>query len=342
MRATIKRGSRGDDVRALQDYLARLEDEDGKHYYTTEVDGIFGRGTERAVREFQDDYETLTVDGIAGEQTWGALEQAADGLDDPDTDDDTIEEQPVPAGGGELQCPDDVWAAFTNQFVPTITGLPVKYGPGRGLFVNGKMVVTYGPGSLGHTRWKGKGGVYPSFHCSSFTNFFLGWATRRCDLYTHRGNIPSLKNLLTEDNDVHHVGEKRAMTYRGYSPWCQRIAPKKKYLRAEELWEIRTQLPTFIVWGQSTMRKNGKWKWWHHTGMFVVDHRAAGTPMYRIAADGYKAKDGVYSGKPMVYREIDEDWCKSDRNKRIYRPFGVTGLETVSDRPLPEVAIEEL
>ena len=57
---TIKRGSRGEEVRVLQRRLSLLPD------------GIFGPLTEEAVREFQARYG-LTVDGIVGVQTWQAL-----------------------------------------------------------------------------------------------------------------------------------------------------------------------------------------------------------------------------------------------------------------------------
>lgn len=61
---TIKRGSRGEEVRVLQRRLSLLDD------------GVFGRLTEEAVKEFQARYG-LVVDGIVGPQTWQAL-----GVDD--------------------------------------------------------------------------------------------------------------------------------------------------------------------------------------------------------------------------------------------------------------------
>lgn len=59
---TLKKGSRGDDVRKMQ---TSLKD---KGYYTLKVDGIFGNGTLSAVKAFQK-ANGLKVDGIAGPQT---------------------------------------------------------------------------------------------------------------------------------------------------------------------------------------------------------------------------------------------------------------------------------
>lgn len=59
--ATLRRGSRGDDVKALQRSLG-----------IRPADGIFGPQTERAVRNFQT-AANVTVDGIAGGQTQAAI-----------------------------------------------------------------------------------------------------------------------------------------------------------------------------------------------------------------------------------------------------------------------------
>ncbi len=62
----LKRGSRGDAVKKLQEALL-------KKGYQIAVDGIFGKGTTEAVRDLQSKNK-LTVDGIAGKDTWKALE----------------------------------------------------------------------------------------------------------------------------------------------------------------------------------------------------------------------------------------------------------------------------
>lgn len=57
---TLKRGSRGAEVKTLQGKLNLM------------ADGIFGPLTEEAVKEFQK-RKGLTADGIVGAQTWAAL-----------------------------------------------------------------------------------------------------------------------------------------------------------------------------------------------------------------------------------------------------------------------------
>ena len=60
---TLKRGSRGEDVRVLQRALHLADD------------GIFGKVTEDAVKTFQREHG-LTADGIVGAKTWAAINAA--------------------------------------------------------------------------------------------------------------------------------------------------------------------------------------------------------------------------------------------------------------------------
>lgn len=70
----LRKGSRGSEVERLQRELIRA----GSLASGSPVDGIFGRGTDAAVRAFQD-RSGLVSDGVVGPATWSALE-AANGL----------------------------------------------------------------------------------------------------------------------------------------------------------------------------------------------------------------------------------------------------------------------
>lgn len=75
---TVREGSRGTAVRAVQFYLRRLA-----AYYsdipTVTVDGVFGSATTKAVKAWQTRAE-LTVDGVVGLLTWNSLYTAAQSL----------------------------------------------------------------------------------------------------------------------------------------------------------------------------------------------------------------------------------------------------------------------
>jgi len=64
--ATYKMGSKGDEVRKIQNRLKALE------FYLGPEDGIFGGGTYAAVKAFKTS-KGLDVDGVVGPETWKAL-----------------------------------------------------------------------------------------------------------------------------------------------------------------------------------------------------------------------------------------------------------------------------
>ena len=73
--AVLKEGSRGSDVKTVQDKLRRWG------YYTGNVDGIYGPKTKEAVKYFQRK-NGLTADGIVGKKTYealGMMQQAGSG-----------------------------------------------------------------------------------------------------------------------------------------------------------------------------------------------------------------------------------------------------------------------
>jgi len=65
---TLKLGSKGEDVKTLQSKLKNLN-------YIISVDGDFGVGTDKIVKQFQTD-NGLVADGIVGKGTYGALKVA--------------------------------------------------------------------------------------------------------------------------------------------------------------------------------------------------------------------------------------------------------------------------
>lgn len=69
--SVLQKGSRGDEVKELQQNLTTLG------YDTQGTDGIFGSNTETAVKQFQKAY-SLTVDGKAGPATQSAIAKALD------------------------------------------------------------------------------------------------------------------------------------------------------------------------------------------------------------------------------------------------------------------------
>ncbi len=244
----LKQGSQGPEVEQLQLKLKAAG------YDCGDVDGIYGRRTAAAVRAFQAERPDLEDDGVAGPMTLGALD-AAIARKRPDQPASQV--TPVPCEGA-------TWSAF-ERLVSAVTARPVRYGPGRGLWRGDGFVVTCGPGALGLKSWPNAlGRHYASFHCSSWTNFFLAWLLRRNEDFTHAGNIPSLFDLLEGGPERRNI--PGGGVYRGYGDACALIAPDgssvarsgvPKVIDAEELLARRAELPTFVVCAQSTRRQAG-------------------------------------------------------------------------------------
>jgi len=328
----LRRGDRGAAVEQLQLKLKAAGYDPG------DVDGFYGPKTSAAVLAFQADRPDLDDDGIAGPMTLAALDAAI-------VRHDASASTPL---APVVPCEERTWQAF-QRLIAAITSRPVRYGPGRGLWHRDRFVVTYGAGKLGGTpkTWPNVlGRPYASFHCSSWTNFFLSWLCRRNEDFTHAGNIPSLFTLCESSPGVHE--NPGAGPYRGFGDVCAAITPDgsgakrlgiSKVLDIREVYERRAALPTFIVWCQSTRRSSG-WLWWHHTGLFVVDHRD-GDRLYRIAADGSKGTSG-YSADPMRWIEITPQNF-SRYALCAYRAYGVSTVDgTYGDpsRPIATVDFE--
>src|SRR3954447_7941863 len=68
---TVRRGSTGDAVRAVQDQF-QFRNQSGDPRRGPRVDGVFGPATERSVRSFQSAVG-LASDGVVGPRTWNQL-----------------------------------------------------------------------------------------------------------------------------------------------------------------------------------------------------------------------------------------------------------------------------
>ena len=123
---TVREGSRGTAVRAVQYYLRRLS-----AYYSdipsVTVDGVFGAATTRAVKAWQT-RAGLTADGVVGQLTWNSLYSAARALADSGP---VVRSSSLPAPASTLQ-PGDSGASvlrldrlllFLGQWLPEINFL---------------------------------------------------------------------------------------------------------------------------------------------------------------------------------------------------------------------------
>lgn len=331
----MRPGDKGPQVEELQKHLIALGYDPGK------PDGDYGPKTKAAVLAFQLDYSDIDDDGIAGPQTEAKLASVADHAHDA---------PPTLHPATFVPCNAETWSAF-EKLVALITSTPVRYGPGRGLWIGERFVITHGPGALGSKSMKTfLGHSSPSFHCTSLTNFFLAWLLRRNGLFTHAGNIPDLfttkhQGLLELDATVH--ANPGGGSWRGYGDDVALLSPDgsgakrsgvANVIDARELLARRASLPTFMVFGQSSKMVDGKYKWWHHTGLYIAhDGR-----LYRLAADGYRDATKGYSANPIKMAEITETNVHF-LDAAIYRVYGVkTSDGSYGDRmkPIARVDIE--
>src|SRR5262245_29636227 len=134
---TFKRGDRSEDSRKLQQMLTQLGFNPGA------VDGVFGAGTENALKEFQQK-QGLKADGVVGPQTAAALAKAVGGAGPTNP--------PPPNGGnpqnGVAQIQSTQNAGAKNQMVTgqiTVNGNTYQCrsgGHGRGSLPTGEYTVT--------------------------------------------------------------------------------------------------------------------------------------------------------------------------------------------------------
>jgi hypothetical protein len=106
----LKRGASGDQVRQLQTLLS------SKGIADLEVDGIFGRETEAAVRRFQES-EKLAPDGLVGGETWRRLDEVVPSRAPP-----APKAADVPRRGRDLRQLDEVGPIAAAELVLLLLG----------------------------------------------------------------------------------------------------------------------------------------------------------------------------------------------------------------------------
>lgn len=149
--STLSKGAAGAQVQALQELLK-------KQGLLHEADGIFGLGTEAAVKEFQK-MHGLTADGIVGAGTWGKLQP--EGVQMP------------------LLTEEDMQQA-ANQLGIELAALKavraVETGGRSGFLADGKPVILF----EGHIFWKQlkQKGINPESHVAGNEDIlYPSWTT---------------------------------------------------------------------------------------------------------------------------------------------------------------------
>ena len=134
--ATLRRGSRGDDVQHVQEQLVKAG-------YNIDTDGIFGGGTERAVKDFQQK-NGLAADGLVGSGTRAALDKVAGGgsytaVAKSSGGDKSLTEQDIKDVADDL-----------NVEVPAIKAVYEVESRGKGFQSNGDPKILF----EGHIFWR--------------------------------------------------------------------------------------------------------------------------------------------------------------------------------------------
>lgn len=110
MATIFKLGSRGNEVEKIQ---SKLKEE---NFYPGPIDGIYGGGTESAVKRFQRQYD-LTVDGMVGTETWQLMFGNTEIPQSPLLDKPLAYRCLALTGSFETSChPPDCFAGLTGDF----------------------------------------------------------------------------------------------------------------------------------------------------------------------------------------------------------------------------------
>jgi hypothetical protein len=126
---TLRRGSRGHDVKVLQSWLTHLG-------YRTSIDGVFGPGTTRSVRSFER-HEQLTVDGVMDTSEEALLRKRMQALaSQPTSPSDPVpgEKARISSDGRTAEAPAGAPAEVQEVISAAneITSDPYRFGGGHG------------------------------------------------------------------------------------------------------------------------------------------------------------------------------------------------------------------
>lgn len=182
----------------------------------------------------------------------------------------------------------------------------VVYGPGRGLWHEGRWLLTRGPGKVGASASQASGRQVPSLHCSSWTALLAGFAVGRDAGWDHRGTLVPLNTLLEQER-----GERNGAKWRGYGGCFVRVHGDGEAIRSGAMKGCTVLKGQAVV--DTLVSQAGKggalylaaqstkgatsWVWWHHTLALIV-HPSHPDRIFRVAADGSQSSAG-YSGTPM-------------------------------------------
>jgi len=352
-RATLKRGARGSEVQFLQTCLTHL------NAYEGIIDGIFGKNTEKAVKRFQEDIDELSVDGVVGSKTWGALCAAMD-IRTP-----TLEKKADHEEAKEPEkkhSPEKVWPSLPRWLFARMSDaannmvkVGVNYGPGRGhADVDKKrLIVTIGPYGLNSKGYRTADKTYgPAFVCSTFTYFMLCYLFRVNEQFNRAmaGGQPSISDVINATYAWHKL-KGASQGYWGFKPFFKlaksdgssrgrrkKLSKHNLDMDMIEIWERRKELPEIMFCLAASTRKG----FFHHTAIIYID-RSRGYQVKRIAADGGKNSQRVFSGTDMDIELVDEAYAKKSQEKGWYRCYGVIpdNLDMLADKPDYTLAFEK-
>ena len=136
--ATLRQGSKGERVRALQQALISLG------YLSGKADGVYGSQTRKAVKSFQKS-KKLTADGIAGKKTLSALETAISGGQN-----ESQAAAPVPAESGDNTQPETGNEDLNDRIsAPSSSSVRLLhwYNVVKPSLSNGQKLLVYDPSS---------------------------------------------------------------------------------------------------------------------------------------------------------------------------------------------------